>query len=322
MLIPAFRVKQELPEFTSHGLTAKERTLMNLLALSKRHNAHKHHFVPCGSGHFSQVFTHPSTPGVVYKLATAPSGRRFNHNGEVRPQDDGYDLYAQWCLEYLQSGGTDKTCPPIKARRRVNSETYVYVIGCLNDRPAEDIHGRQHGKATDSLYGYIINHRQHYGNTRFLNYIKRRAKQVRGIRWDIHGGNVMWTDDEHMVLTDPISYLLKGKDYDDVGAEGKSERASKVKSAFTKLRERPEAKTKPLAYLVNNNHPAAVQPAKLQGVWWFAADMDNLEQRIMNGLIQKQEAGQSVAEQAPIKRKPTPFFRAFEARRVPKVIRL
>lgn len=184
----------------------------------------KRGFVRISGGWFSDVYSHPKAPDVVFKLGcrTVPCPTNDTNMPYAERHYDGYFLWAWLCHEYQQQEGYFSLLPQFKGmvHEAVGS---VYVIERLNDVAdalAKDAaasmrvvfqHQRRSSMCTPKELARAKN---------FMRYVKRMLHdpdaKVHPIDcWDIHNGNVMARNTPQgteYVLTDPWGTLC-GQEY-------------------------------------------------------------------------------------------------------------
>ena len=183
----------------------KRRTvLLNILALDPNYDrALAKGFRYLAGGHFSSVFRHAHTPGVVYKISTGAPGNSGERKGRL--YTDGWVPYAYWCI-----GQTDPHLPRIYGIRQHSERCYVAAMEELLPAYAKDAdYERQRLGLAKALRGYSEGAPE-------LAEIGTRIRQfinAAGFKLDFHEDNAMLRESDGMcVVTDPASF--KGSERD------------------------------------------------------------------------------------------------------------
>lgn len=151
-------------------------------------------FKMLGNGHFSAAYSHPLLPNRVIKVG-------------FKKEDSGA-TYTAFCRMYQGRAGI----PNVYDVQR-HAGCYTVVLDALNDcdRDDNDEHYKYAGIASD-----IIDYKSdaHDGLTgwdgEFVETCKLIRKFFEGIAsFDMHSGNIMFSDDDTPFITDPVSFSQK-----------------------------------------------------------------------------------------------------------------
>ena len=220
----ALLAKAAAASFTESSLY---RVLSHTLLLAAASNAagdteayKKRGFVYISGGWFSDVYSHPKAPDVVFKFGCKTVPRKEEPYNER--QYDGYFLWAWLCHEYQQQEGYFSLLPQLKGMVH-GAAGSVYVIERLHDVGTAWQHDAAASMRSVFQYqrrGSMCTPKELARAKNFMRYVKRVLHdpdpKVYPIDcWDIHTGNVMARNTPQgpeYVLTDPWGTLC-GREY-------------------------------------------------------------------------------------------------------------
>ena len=207
------------------------RVLSHTLLLAAASNAagdkeayEKRGFVCISGGWFSDVYSHPKAPDVVFKLGyrTVPCPPNNTNMPYAERHYDGYFLWAWLCHEYQQQEGYFSLLPQFKGMVHEAGGS-VYVIERLHD--VADAWAYDAAASMRSVFQHqrrssMCTPKELARAKNFMRYVKRVLHDPAYDKhpidcWDIHNGNVMARNTPQgteYVLTDPWGTLC-GQEY-------------------------------------------------------------------------------------------------------------
>lgn len=151
-------------------------------------------FEMLGNGHFSAAYSHPLLPNRVIKVG-------------FKKEDSGA-AYTAFCRMYQGRAGI----PNIYDVQR-HAGCYTVVLDALNDceRYDNDEHDKYAEIASDIIDCKSDEHNELTGwDGEFVETCKLIRKFFEGIAsFDMHSGNIMFSDDDTPYITDPVSFSQK-----------------------------------------------------------------------------------------------------------------
>lgn len=151
-------------------------------------------FKMLGNGHFSAAYSHPLLPNRVIKVG-------------FKKEDSGA-AYIAFCRMYQGRAGI----PNVYDVQR-HAGCYTVVLDALNECELEDNY--EHDKYAE-IASDIIDYNSHVYDKRtgwdgeFVETCKLIRKFFEGIAsFDMHSGNIMFSDDGTPFITDPVSFSQK-----------------------------------------------------------------------------------------------------------------
>lgn len=239
-------------------------------------------FKMLGNGHFSAAYSHPLLPNRVIKVG-------------FKKEDSGA-AYTAFCRMYQGRAGI----PNVYDVQR-HAGCYTVVLDALNDceRYGNDAHYKYAEIASDII---DYNSDVHDGLTgwdgEFVETCKLIRKFFEGIAsFDMHSGNIMFSDDDTPYITDPVSFSQKKdggafsidpeeliKEVEEVARQKAIDRA-KERKAHKAKRERMLAAWRWAERQERRNHEVAVDVLgrtnnAMLWVNMFSGDFKALEERI------------------------------------------
>lgn len=151
-------------------------------------------FMMLGNGHFSAAYSHPLLPNRVIKVG-------------FKKEDSGA-AYTAFCRMYQGRAGI----PNVYDVQR-HAGCYTVVLDALND--CERFNNDEHYKYAEIASDIIdCKSDEHDGLTgwdgEFVETCKLIRKFFEGIAsFDMHSGNIMFSDDDTPYITDPVSFSQK-----------------------------------------------------------------------------------------------------------------
>lgn len=151
-------------------------------------------FKMLGNGHFSAAYSHPLLPNRVIKVG-------------FKKEDSGA-AYTAFCRMYQGRAGI----PNVYDVQR-HAGCYTVVLDALNDceRFSNDEHDKYAEIASDIIDYKSDAHNELTGwDGEFVETCKLIRKFFEGIAsFDMHSGNIMFSDDDTPYITDPVSFSQK-----------------------------------------------------------------------------------------------------------------